>query len=120
MQVRPVVEELHVDLAAAFIALAVSLQAFDGMKRLMQLAYEMDEIFERVRAIRYLGVRVLDHGPGTFDRADDAVAGDLYLAIACSIKACRVKRNVDEVPAGRLGVGDAILVSEQRGGRERK
>src|SRR5262245_65843319 len=73
VQIRLVIEKLDVDRVATLIASAVRLLALDGVKRLMQVADEMHEVLEGIRAIERLGLAVLDDRLHSLDSMNAAM-----------------------------------------------
>src|SRR5215470_10405141 len=104
MEICVIAKERDINFVGSLIAGAVRLLASNSVKRLMQIADEMDEVFQSICSVEKFGRGVLYHSFRTFDCSDDAVAGNLYLAVARLAVGRFLVWNINKVPTRRFGM----------------
>jgi len=109
-----------INFVGSLIAGAVRLLASNSVKRLMQIADEMDEVFQSICSVEKFGRGVLYHSFRTFDCSDDAVARNLNLAVARLTVGRFLVGNINKVPTRRFGMRDPVLIREYRRRSQRR
>src|SRR5688500_8082971 len=92
-------EKFHQHIVSATIVIV------PGMKRLMKIGYEVDEVLEGLLSLLEVFGRIGKHSPKTFNLTDHAL---LFWTITVRIVRILVDRNVDVVPCGSLFTSDFI------------
>src|SRR5262249_48901497 len=107
MQPFGAAEERHVDSVTAVVAVVGAVEG------LMEVADQVDDEAECLGTALIRRAMVGEYSALSLERRDDAVAARRPLAVARRLVVVRGERDVDVVPAGRLGAAVTDLVGPE-------